>query len=77
MMQNNPDFSKAQLLKILQKPETKALMSRLQQLDANAIEQAARLASDGNAAAAKDLLSPLLKDEQVQNLTQKLRDENG
>lgn len=77
MMQNNPDFSKAQLMKMLQRPETKALMARLQQLDASAIEQAAKLASGGNAEAAKDLLSPLLQDEQVQNLTQKLRDENG
>lgn len=77
MSKNFNDFSSAELMKMLRKPETQALISRLQQLDSAAIEEAAKMATNGNTEGAKDLLTPLLKDEQVQNLTQKLRDENG
>lgn len=77
MSKNFSDFSSAELMKMLQKPETQALISRLQQLDSATIEEAAKKATNGNTEGAKELLTPLLKDELVQNLAQKLRDENG
>ncbi len=77
MMKNNSDFSKEDLMQMLRQPETQALISRLQQLDSAAIETAAKMAADGNTEGAKNLLSPLLQDKQVQDLTQQLRDQHG
>lgn len=77
MMKKNEDFSSAQWMEMLRQPQAQALIARLQQLDSSSIEAAAQMAVDGNTEGAKALLSPLLKDEQVQNLTQQLRDQNG
>ncbi len=77
MMKKNDDFSSAEWMELLRQPQAQALIARLQQLDTSAIEAAAQMAVSGNTEGAKELLSPLLKDEQVQNLTQQLRDQNG
>lgn len=77
MMNKNNDFSSTDWMKMLRQPQTQALIARLQQLDSSAIEAAAQLAANGDTEGAKALLSPLLKDEQVQNLTQQLREQHG
>lgn len=77
MMKKNDDFSSAEWMEMLRQPQTQALIARLQQLDSSSIEAAAQMAADGNTEGAKELLTPLLKDEQVQNLTQQLRDQHG
>ncbi len=77
MMNKNNDFSSAEWMKMLRQPQTQALIARLQQLDSSTIEAAAQLAANGDTEGAKALLSPLLKDEQVQNLTQQLREQHG
>lgn len=77
MAKKHDDFSPADLARMLQRPETQALLSRLRELDGDAIAQAAKMASEGNADGAKQALSPLLRDEQVQKLTQQMRDANG
>ena len=77
MTQNNQEFSRADLMKLLQQPQTQALIKRLQQLDSSAIHQAAAAASMGNSERAKELLTPLLEDEEVKKLTSQMRDPNG
>lgn len=77
MMKKNDDFSSAEWMELLHQPQAQALIARLQQLDTSAIEAAAQMAVSGNTEGAKELLSPLLKDKQVQSLTQQLRNQNG
>lgn len=77
MMKKNNDFSSAEWMEMLRQPQTQALIARLQQLDSSTIEAAAQMATNGDTEGAKALLSPLLKDEQVQNLTRQLRDQHG
>ena len=77
MTQNNQEFSRADLMKLLQQPQTQALIKRLQQLDSNAIQQAVSAASHGNTERAKELLTPLMEDDEVKNLTQQMRNPNG
>lgn len=77
MAKKNDDFSPAELMRLLQRPETRALLNRLQQLDSSALAQAAQAATHGDTEKAKQVLSPLLQDEQVQKLTQQMRGSNG
>ncbi len=77
MMEKNNDFSQTELARMLKQPETQALLTRLQQLDPSAIDSAVKMASNGNTDAARELLEPLMQDEQIQHLTQKLRQRNG
>lgn len=77
MSKNNPEFSPADLMKMMRQPETQALIARLRTMDASTLEQAARKASAGDTASAKALLEPLLHDGEVQELTRKLRDRHG
>lgn len=77
MVKKNDDFSSFDLAKLLQQPQARALLARLQQLDNSALQQAAQSAASGDTDAAKAALSPLLLDETVRNLTQQLRDANG
>ena len=77
MFQKNGDFSKSDLERMLRHPEAQALLARLQQLDQAALQNAVNLAFRGDAAGAKDALSPLLQDDEVKRLSDKMRDSNG
>ena len=77
MFQKNNDFSKSDLERMLRQPEAQALLARLQQLDQAALQHAVDLAFRGDAAGAKEALSPLLADQEVQNLSARMRDGNG
>lgn len=77
MAGKNQDFSQSDLARLLSKPETRALLARLQSLDADALRRAAQQAMQGNTAQAAELISPLMHDEQVRELTRKMRDTDG
>ena len=77
MFQKNSDFSKSDLQQLLRQPEARALLARLQQLDQNALQNAVDRAFRGDTAGAKDALSPLLEDDEVQKLSQRMRDSDG
>ena len=77
MFQKNDDFSKSDLERMLRQPEAQALLARLQQLDQAALQNAVNLAFQGDAAGAKEALSPLLQDDEVKRLSDKMRDSNG
>lgn len=77
MQGKNEDFSQADLARLLSRPETKALLERLRQLDPGALRQAAQQAMQGNTASAQQLLTPLMQDRQVQELADQVRDSYG
>ena len=77
MFQKNGDFSQSDLARMLRQPEAQALLARLQQLDQAALQQAVDRAFRGDTAGAKDALSPLLQDSEVQRLSKQMRDGNG
>lgn len=77
MFQKNGDFSKSELERMLRQPEAQALLARLQQLDPSALQNAVNLAFRGDTTGAKEALSPILKDQEVQKLTEQMRDGHG
>ena len=77
MFQKNSDFSKSDLEQMLRQPEARALLQRLQQMDQAALQKAVDLAFQGNTQGAREALSPLLADSEVQKLSQKMRDGHG
>ena len=77
MFQKNGDFSKSDLERMLRSPEAQALLARLQQLDQAALQNAVDKAFRGDTAGAKEALSPLLADRQVQKLSEQMRDGHG
>jgi hypothetical protein len=77
MFQKNGDFSKSDLERMLRSPEAQALLARLQQLDQAALQNAVDKAFRGDTAGAKEALSPLLGDRQVQQLSEQMRDGHG
>ena len=77
MFQKNGDFSKSELEQMLRSPEARTLLARLQQMDQAALQNAVNLAFSGNTAGAREALSPLLADQEVQQLTEQMRDSHG
>ena len=77
MFQKNGDFSKSDLERMLRSSEAQALLTRLQQLDQAALQNAVDKAFRGDTAGAKEALSPLLADRQVQQLSEQMRDGHG
>ena len=77
MFQKNGDFSKSDLERMLRSPEAQALLARLQQLDQAALQSAVDKAFRGDTAGAREALSPLLADRQVQKLSEQMRDGHG
>lgn len=77
MLKNNDDFSKAQLAELLKQPQAQALLQRLRQMDQAALQRAVDQAMGGNIQGAKEVLDPMLRDPQVQDLTRQMRDGNG
>ncbi len=73
----NNDFSNLDPDRLLRSPQARRLMELLQQMDPSVLQQATELASRGEAAQAKELLSPLLDEDEVQRLTREMRDRNG
>lgn len=77
MFQKNGDFSKSELERMLQSPEARALLAKLQQLDQSALQRAVDRAFRGDTAGAREALSPLLADRDVQQLSEQMRDGHG
>lgn len=77
MFQKNGDFSKSELEQLLRSPEAQALLTRLQQMDPAALQAAVDRAFRGDTAGAKEALSPLMADGEVQRLSQSMRDGHG
>ena len=77
MFEKNHDFSQSDLSRMLAQPEARALLERLKQMDPAALQNAVSLAFRGNTEGAKDALSPLLADPEVQRLSQQMRDDHG
>ena len=77
MFQKNGDFSKSDLQQLLRQPQAQELLLRLQQMDQSALQKAVELAFRGDTAGAKEALSPLLTDGEVQRLSEQMRDGNG
>ena len=77
MFQKNSDFSQSDLARMLRQPEAKALLTRLQQLDQAALQQAVDMAFRGDTAGAQQALGPLMADGEVQKLSRQMRDGHG
>ena len=77
MFQKNSDFSQSDLARMLRQPEAKALLTRLQQLDQTALQQAVDMAFRGDTAGAQQALGPLMADGEVQKLSRQMRDSHG
>ena len=77
MFEKNGEISKSDLARMLRQPEAQALLARLQQLDQAALQNAVDKAFRGDTAGAKEALSPLLADRQVQQLSEQMRDGHG
>ena len=77
MARKNEEFSQGELARMLRQPEAQELMARLRQLDSGALQQAVQQAMSGNTEGAKELLTPLMQDPTVQNLTERMRDSHG
>ncbi len=77
MERKNEDFSQNDLARMLRQPEAQELMARLRQMDGAALQQAVRQAMSGNTEEAKQLLTPLMQDPTVQDLTERMRNSHG
>ena len=77
MFEKNGEFSQSDLARMLRQPEARAILARLQELDQSALQKAVDLAFQGNTAGAKEALTPLLADGEVQRLSERMRDGNG
>ena len=77
MFQKNSEFSQSELSRILRQPEAQALLERLKQMDPAALQSAVNMAFRGNQEGARDALSPLLSDPEVQRLSKQMRDGHG
>ena len=77
MFQKNSEFSQSELSRMLRQPEAQALLERLKQMDPAALQSAVNMAFRGNQEGARDALSPLLSDPEVQRLSKHMRDGHG
>ncbi len=77
MFQKNSEFSQSELTRMLRQPEAQALLERLKQMDPAALQNAVNLAFRGNTEGARDALSPLLDDPEIQRLSKQMRDSDG
>ena len=77
MFQKNSEFSQSELSRMLRQPEAQALLERLKQMDPTALQSAVNMAFRGNQEGARDALSPLLSDPEVQRLSKQMRDGHG
>lgn len=77
MFQKNSEFSQSELSRMLRQPEAQALLERLKQMDPAALQSAVNMAFRGNQEGARDALSPLLSDPEVQRISKQMRDGHG
>ena len=77
MFQKNSDFSQSDLARMLRQPEAKALLTRLQQLDQAALQQAVDKAFRADTAGAQQALGPLMADGEGQMRSRQMRDGHG
>lgn len=77
MWKKNDAFSNPDLARMLSSPEAQALAQMLGQMDPAALNQAAALASQGDALGAKRILSPFLEDPKVKKLLGTMEDSHG
>ena len=77
MLKKNEDFSQSDISRLLATKEAMTLAAMLRQMDADTLSRAASLASQGNAAQAQELLSPLLQDPKVRELISRMEENNG
>lgn len=77
MMDKNNDFSTPNPSQLLRNPQVQKLLTHLQSMDPELLRQAASLASSGHTAEAQQLLTPILQDDEVQKLTNEMRDRHG
>ncbi len=77
MFQKNGDFSKSDLERMLRQPEAQALLERLQHLDQASLQKAVDMAFRGDTSGARDALTPLLQDSEVQRLSNQMRGNHG
>lgn len=77
MERKNQEFSQADLARIMGQPETKALLERLRRLDSDTLRNAVQQAMQGNTNQAQQLLTPLMQDPEVRDLTEKMRGSHG
>ena len=77
MWKKNYDFSPEALSQLLHSPQAMALAAMLQKADPNLLRQVADAETKGNTEAAKELLSPLLKDPNISKLAGELGEKHG
>ena len=77
MAQNCGNFSQSDLARMMRRPEAQELMARLRQMDSGALQQAVQQAMRGNTEDARELLTPLMQDPEVQGLADRMRDSHG
>lgn len=77
MWKKSDDFSEADISRILASPQAQQLAAMLQQMDTDTLNKAASLAVQGDAAQAQQLLTPVLQDPKIQELIQKMGENNG
>lgn len=77
MWKKSDDFSKEDLARLLASPQAQALARMLQQMDPGQLNQAAAMASQGNTEGAKQALSGVLQDPNVQQLIRDMEDNHG
>lgn len=72
MQKNSDNFSIQEAMRLAGTPAGQQLMALFRQGDTQQLQQAAKLASEGNYAQAQQLLSGLLDDPEVQKLLAQL-----
>lgn len=72
MQKNSENFSIQDAMRLAATPAGQELIAMLQKGDTGQFQQAAELASAGNYAQARQMLSQLLKDPKVQSLLSQL-----
>lgn len=77
MTDKNNDYSTPNPAHLLQNPKVQKLLVHLQQMDPELLRQAVSLASSGHTDQAQQILSPILKNEEVQQLAKEMRESNG
>lgn len=72
MQKNSDNFSIQEAMRLAGTPAGQQLIALFRQADNNQLQQAAKLASEGNYVQAQQMLSGLLSDPEVQSLLSQL-----
>lgn len=77
MQKNSGNFSIEEAMRLAKSPAGQQLISHLQEQDPDRVNKAMAEASGGNYAEAKQILSALLKDKNVQNFMKQFGERDG